>query len=70
MLIAIGVYAAAIMFFKTLLAVYNQLKWMLFEKCCRKLKYETVRIENLKAFWRESYREYNYAMKERKEMQK
>jgi chitin synthase len=29
-LISIGVYAAAIMFFKVVLACYNQLKWMFF----------------------------------------
>jgi chitin synthase len=42
-LISIGVYAATIMFLKVLFAVYHQLKWILFEKCCRKLKVETVR---------------------------
>jgi chitin synthase len=29
-LLAIGVYAAAIMFFKVFLACYHQLKWMIF----------------------------------------
>jgi len=37
-LISIGVYASSIMFFKVLFATYHQIKWILFEKCCRKLK--------------------------------
>ena len=65
-LLSIGVYAAAIMFFKVLFATFHQLKWMIFEKCCRKLKYETVRIEHLRAFWRDSYREYNRAIRDKK----
>ena len=60
-MIAIGVYAATIMFFKVLLATYHHIKWMVSEKCCRKLKYETVRIEQLRNFWRDSYREYHQA---------
>ena len=46
------------MFFKVLLATYHHIKWMISEKCCRKLKYETVRIEHLRNFWRDSYKEY------------
>ena len=56
LLLAIGVYAAAIMFVKVILACYHQLKWMLFEKCCRKLKVEQVRVAQLDSFWNESYK--------------
>jgi hypothetical protein len=66
---SIGVYAATIMFIKVSLATYHQLKWIFFEKCCRKLKYESVRIEYLKKFWQESYKEYKTAIKEKAEYQ-
>lgn len=59
---AIGCYAAALMLIKVVLATYNQLKWMLTEKCCRKLKVEQVRIAQLDSFWNESYKESRAAM--------
>jgi len=46
-LLAIGVYAAVLMLIKVIFATYHQLKWMLTEKCCRKLKVEQVRIAQL-----------------------
>lgn len=55
------------MFFKVVLATYHQLKWMLTEKCCRKLKYEAVRIEQLKKFWTENFKDFATAMKEKQE---
>jgi hypothetical protein len=54
-LLAIGIYATAILFFKVLLAVWHQLKWMLFERCCRKIRYDKFRLDKLKQFWQESY---------------
>lgn len=53
-LLGIGTYAAAIMLVKVILATYHQLKWMLTEKCCRRLKVENVRIDQLQKFWRDS----------------
>jgi len=44
-LLAIGIYASSIMFIKVLLASFHQLKWMITEKCCRKLKNETTRMK-------------------------
>jgi chitin synthase len=68
-LIVIGVYAASIMFIKVVLATYHQIKWLFFVKCCRKLKIETTRNEQLKKFWRDSYQEYLTASKEGKDQQ-
>lgn len=65
-LLAIGVYAAALMLVKVIFATYHQLKWMLTEKCCRKLKIEQVRIAQLDNFWKESYKESAAAMEERR----
>lgn len=54
-LLAIGVYATAILFVKIFLAVAHHMKWMLFEKCCRKIRYDKFRLDKLKKFWEESY---------------
>lgn len=43
-LLAIGVYASSIMLIKIVLSCFHQIKWMLTEKCCRKLKEEPIRI--------------------------
>ncbi len=51
-LLAIGIYATVILFIKVVLAVFHQLKWMLFEKCCRKMRYDKFRIDKLKNFWK------------------
>jgi hypothetical protein len=51
-LLAIGVYATVILFIKAVLAVFHQLKWMLFEKHCRKMRYDKFRIDKLQNFWK------------------
>lgn len=65
-LLAIGVYAASIMFFKVLFATYHQLKWMLTEKCCRKLKVEQVRVAQLDNYWKDSFKEYRNAVEDKR----
>ena len=63
---AIGVYATAILFVKIVLAVMHQLKWLLFERCCRRIRYDKVRVDNLRAFWKESYQTYASTVPENK----
>lgn len=46
-LLAIGIYATSILFIKIILAVFHHIKWLLFEKCCRKIRYDKFRIDRL-----------------------
>lgn len=39
----IGIYATLIFFIKIVLAVFYQIKWMLFERCCNKLTLDPER---------------------------
>ena len=64
MLLSIGIYATVILFFKILLAVYHHLKWLLFEKCCRRIRYDQIRVERLKKFWSDSYKTYHRTVEE------
>ena len=57
-LLSIGIYATSILFFKILLAILHHLKWLFFEKCCRRIKYDKVRVDKLKSFWLDSYKTY------------
>lgn len=57
-LLSIGIYATAILFVKTTLAVIHHFKWLFFERCCRKIKYDKFRVDKLKLFWQESYETY------------
>jgi hypothetical protein len=54
-LLAIGIYATAILFIKAVLATYHQLKWMFFERCCLKIRYDKFRVDKLRKFWQNSY---------------
>jgi hypothetical protein len=54
------------MFIKVVFATYHQLKWMLTEKCCRKLKVEQVRVAQLESYWRESFKEASKAIEEKR----
>lgn len=54
-LLAIGIYATAILFFKIVLAVGHQIKWLLFDRCCTRIKYDKFRLDKLKKYWEESY---------------
>lgn len=63
-LLAIGVYATSILFVKVLLAIVHHFKWLLFEKCCRKMKKDKFRIDRLRAFWEDSFRTYHRIVQE------
>lgn len=64
MLMTIGIYATSILFIKILLATYHQLKWLFFEKCCRRMRYDGVRVERLRKFWKDNYLAYEKAARE------
>ncbi len=57
-LMGIGIYATLILFFKILLATYHQLKWFFFEKCCRRMRYDKIRVDKIKVFWNENINIY------------
>ena len=65
-MLAIGVYATSILFFKMVLATIHHFKWLLFEKCCRKIKYDKFRVDKLRSFWQESYHTYRRTVEENK----
>lgn len=58
-LLAIGVYATSILFIKVFFALVHHIKWLIFERCCRSIRYDGFRKEKLKNFWVESYRQYS-----------
>lgn len=43
-LLAIGIYATGILFIKVVLAVGHQIKWMFFERCCNRIRYDKFRV--------------------------
>ena len=63
-LVAIGIYATSIFFIKILLASYHQLKWLFFERCCRRLRYDKGRVEKLKQFWSDNMKIYEKCKEE------
>lgn len=60
-LIAIAVYGTAFMLLKTVLAVYNHLKWMCCIKCCTKPERESKggRMNAINNYWKEVNKEWN-----------
>lgn len=57
-LLAIGIYATLILAFKVFFAVIHHIKWMLFEKCCRRMRYDKFRIDRLTEFWKEENKNF------------
>lgn len=57
-LLAIGLYSTSYLFIKVVLAAFHHIKWMIFERCCYKIKNDGFRVDKLKKFWEESFENY------------
>jgi uncharacterized membrane protein YciS (DUF1049 family) len=57
-LLSIGIYATAILFVKVVFGVGHQLKWMIFEKYCMRIKCDGERKDKISKYWKDSYEIY------------